>query len=70
MGMSNSLIEAGRLVVLGDRCLPVNDAYWLVHPPRSQEHRGPAGLRTWLLAEADDYCRHLPMQAHEATPED
>lgn len=60
MVMSKSLIDAGRLVVLGDRYLPVHDAYWLVYPPRSQEHRGLQTFRRWLLAEAADYCRLLP----------
>lgn len=63
MVMSKSLIDAGRLVVLGDRYLPVTDAYWLVYPPRSQEHRGLQHFREWLLAEADDYCRRLPMKS-------
>ncbi|MCP1373061.1 LysR substrate-binding domain-containing protein [Dyella lutea] len=60
MVMSKSLIDAGRLVVLGERYLPVPDAYWLVYPPRSLEHRGFATFRAWLLAEADTYCRQLP----------
>lgn len=70
MVMSKSLIDAGRLVVLGDRYLSVTDAYWLVYPPRSQEHRGLQTFRTWLLAEADDYCRRLPMKAPVTATED
>jgi DNA-binding transcriptional LysR family regulator len=61
MVMSKSLIDAGRLTVLGDRYLPVDDAYWLVYPARSKEHPGLQVFREWLLAEADDYCRHLPV---------
>jgi len=60
MVMSKSLIDAGHLVVLGDRYLPVQDAYWLVYPPRSREHRGLQIFREWLLAEAADYCRQMP----------
>ena len=60
MVTSKSLIDAGRLQVLGDHYLPVEDAYWLVYPPRSQEHRGLQVFREWLLAEAEDYCRHMP----------
>ncbi|MEP7185286.1 MAG: LysR substrate-binding domain-containing protein [Rhodanobacter sp.] len=60
MVTSKSLIDAGRLVVLGDRYLPVKDAYWLVYPPRSQEHRGLQIFREWLLAEAAQYCRDMP----------
>lgn len=60
MVTSKSLIDAGRLQVLGDNYLPVPQAYWLVYPPRSLEHRGLQVFREWLLAEADDYCRQLP----------
>ena len=59
MVMSKSLIDAGRLAVLGDRYLPVRDAYWLVYPPRSREHPGLQPFREWLLAEADDYGRQM-----------
>jgi len=59
MVTSKALIDAGRLVVLGDRYLPVPEAYWLVYPPRSQEHRGLQTFRAWLLAEADDYCNQI-----------
>jgi DNA-binding transcriptional LysR family regulator len=60
MVMSKSLIDAGRLVVLGERYLPVLDAYWLVYPARSREHRGLQVFREWLLAEAAAYCRQMP----------
>jgi DNA-binding transcriptional LysR family regulator len=60
MVTSKSLIDAGRLQVLGEDYLPVAEAYWLVYPPRSQEHRGLQIFRDWLLAEAADYCRQLP----------
>jgi DNA-binding transcriptional LysR family regulator len=60
MVTSKSLIDAGRLQVLGDDYLSVTEAYWLVYPPRSLEHRGLQVFREWLLAEADDYCRQLP----------
>jgi DNA-binding transcriptional LysR family regulator len=60
MVTSKSLIDAGRLQVLGGNYLPVAEAYWLVYPPRSLEHRGLHAFREWLLAEADDYCRQLP----------
>ena len=66
MVTSKSMIDAGRLVVLGSHYLPVPEAYWLVYPPRSQEHRGLLTFREWLLAEADDYCRRLPTKAPEA----
>jgi LysR family glycine cleavage system transcriptional activator len=56
MVTSKSLIDAGRLLVLGDRYLPVQEAYWLVYPPRSQEHRGLQVFREWLLGEAAEYC--------------
>jgi LysR family transcriptional regulator, glycine cleavage system transcriptional activator len=59
MVTSKSLIDAGRLTVLGDRYLPVKDAYWLVYPPRSREHRGLQLFRKWLLVEAEDYCRQM-----------
>lgn len=60
MVTSKSLLDAGRLQVLGGNYLPVGEAYWLVYPPRSLEHRGLQVFREWLLAEADDYCRQLP----------
>jgi LysR family glycine cleavage system transcriptional activator len=59
MVTSRSLIDAGRLQVLGDDYMPVAEAYWLVYPPRSLEHRGLQSFREWLLAEADDYCRQM-----------
>jgi DNA-binding transcriptional LysR family regulator len=66
MVMAKSLIDAGLLQVLGERYLPVTDAYWLVYPPRSQEHRGLQAFRTWLLAEAEEYCGRLPIMGHGA----
>ncbi|OOG40214.1 LysR substrate-binding domain-containing protein [Rhodanobacter sp. C05] len=59
MVTSKSLIDAGRLQVLGKNYLAVKEAYWLVYPPRSQEHRGLQLFREWLLAEADDYRRQM-----------
>ncbi|WP_449426786.1 LysR substrate-binding domain-containing protein [Rhodanobacter umsongensis] len=59
MVTSKSLIDAGRLQVLGDHYLRVEEAYWLVYPPRSREHRGLQLFREWLLAEADDYGRQM-----------
>ncbi|MGC1547899.1 MAG: LysR substrate-binding domain-containing protein [Rhodanobacter sp.] len=59
MVTSKALIDAGRLVVLGDRFLSVPEAYWLVYPSRSQEHRGFQAFRAWLLTEADDYCNQI-----------
>lgn len=66
MVTSRSLIEAGRLVVLGERYLRIQEAYWLVYPPRSQEHRGLQVFREWLLAEAAGYCRQVPHLCGEA----
>lgn len=60
MVTSKSLIDAGRLHVLGDRYLAVSEAYWLVYPARSQDHRGLQVFRDWLLAEAADYVRQMP----------
>lgn len=69
MVTSRSLIDAGRLVVLGERYLPIQEAYWLVYPPRSQEHRGLQVFREWLLAEADAYCTQMPrLRSTEAAP--
>lgn len=59
MVTSKSLIDAGRLEVLGDNYLAVEEAYWLVYPPRSLEHRGLQLFREWLLAEAEDYRRQM-----------
>jgi DNA-binding transcriptional LysR family regulator len=59
MVTSKSLIDAGRLQVLGENYLAVKEAYWLVYPPRSQEHRGLQLFRAWLLAEADDYRQQM-----------
>ena len=70
MVTSKSLIDAGRLVVLGRHYLPVPEAYWLVYPARSQAHRGLQAFRAWLLAEADDYCRRLPIAPDEGAPAD
>lgn len=62
-----SLIDAERLRVLGDHYLPVPEAYCLVYPPRSHDHRGLQAFRGWLLAEAQDYCRQMPMQRQDAS---
>jgi DNA-binding transcriptional LysR family regulator len=59
MVTSRSLIDAGRLQVLGDDYMSVAESYWLVYPPRSLEHRGMKSFRQWLLAEADEYCRQM-----------
>lgn len=66
MVTSRSLIEAGRLVVLGERYMRIQEAYWLVYPARSQEHRGLQVFREWLLAEAAGYCRQVPHLCGEA----
>jgi DNA-binding transcriptional LysR family regulator len=69
MVTSRSLIEAGRLVVLGERYLPIPEAYWLVYPPRSQEHRGLQAFRKWLLVEAEAFCGQMPeLCSDEAGP--
>jgi DNA-binding transcriptional LysR family regulator len=67
MVTSKSLIDAGRLVVLGGNYLPVADAYWLVYPQRSQEHRGLQVFRDWLRAEAEDYGQQMPMLSRDDT---
>lgn len=64
---SRSLIDAGRLVVLGERYMPVHEAYWLVYPPRSQGHRGLQVFREWLLAEAEAYCTQMPQLRQDET---
>ncbi|CAM1000295.1 Biotin transporter BioY [Rhodanobacter sp. Root179] len=68
MVMSKSLIDAGRLMVLGERYLAVEDAYWLVYPTRSKDHPGLQVFRQWLLAEADDYCSNLPVPGNDGAP--
>lgn len=67
---SRSLIDAGRFVVLGERYLPIQQAYWLVHPPRSQEHQGLQVFRAWLLAEASAYGEQMPRLRQEEAAED
>ncbi|OOG48876.1 biotin transporter BioY [Rhodanobacter sp. C06] len=59
MVTSKSLIDAGLLVVLGSHYLPVPEAYWLVYPPRSQEHRGLQTFREWLLVEAKTFREQM-----------
>jgi LysR family transcriptional regulator, glycine cleavage system transcriptional activator len=68
MVTSKSLIDAGRLVVLGDRYLPVPEAYYLVYPPRSEDHRGMATFRQWLLEEAQTYERQMPVWKPDGSP--
>lgn len=65
MVTSKSWIDAGRLVVLGDRYLPVPEAYYLVYPPRSEAHRGMTTFRTWLQEEAAVYCKQIPQPLRE-----
>jgi DNA-binding transcriptional LysR family regulator len=59
MVTSKALIDAGRLQVLGNHYLRVEQAYWLVYPVRSREHRGLQQFREWLLSEADDYRQQM-----------
>jgi LysR family glycine cleavage system transcriptional activator len=69
MVTSKSLIDAGKLVVLGDRYLPVlePEAYYLVYPPRSEDHRGMSTFRAWLLEEAQTYCGQMPLLQRDET---
>jgi DNA-binding transcriptional LysR family regulator len=60
MVTSKSLLDAGRLRVLGRHYMRVPEAYWLVYPPRSQDHPGLQLFRAWLHAEARDYCSQMP----------
>ena len=53
--MARSLIECGALTVLCKERMRVAEAYYLVHPKRSEPHAGFSRLREWLLAEAADY---------------
>ncbi|MFC5527431.1 LysR substrate-binding domain-containing protein [Rhodanobacter ginsengisoli] len=59
MVTSKSMIDAGRLQVLGNHYLRVEEAYWLVYPSRSQQHRGLQLFREWLLDEAGDYRQQM-----------
>jgi hypothetical protein len=54
---------------LGRHYIRVPEAYWLVYPPRSQDHPGLQLLRAWLHAEANDYCRQLPVLQEDAALE-
>ena len=69
MVTSKSLLDAGRLRVLGRHYMRVPEAYWLVYPPRSQDHPGLQSFRAWLHAEADEYCRQMPVQQEDAVLE-
>lgn len=69
MVTSKSLLDAGRLRVLGRHYIRVPEAYWLVYPPRSQDHPGLQLFRAWLHAEANDYCRQLPVLQEDAALE-
>ncbi len=69
MVMARPLIEAGLLRVLGERYLPIPEAYFLVYPQRSREHAGMRVFRAWVHAEAADYrasMAHMP--THSAAP--
>ena len=70
MVTSSSLIHAGRLVVLGERFMPTEEAYWLVYPPRSEEHGGMAVFRQWVMAEAERYCNENLACAQPGCPPD
>ncbi|HTC26220.1 LysR substrate-binding domain-containing protein [Dyella sp.] len=60
-----SLIDAGRLIMLGDRYMIAKEAYYLVYPPRSDDHRGVSTFRDWIVEEADTYCGQLPELNYE-----
>jgi LysR family glycine cleavage system transcriptional activator len=57
MVMARPLIEAGLLRVMGERNLHIEEAYYLVYPQRSQQHRGLQRFRSWLREEADSYAQ-------------
>ena len=60
-----SLIDAGRLIMLGDRYMIAKEAYYLVYPPRSDDHRGVSTFRDWLVEEADAYGGQMPELNYE-----
>jgi LysR family transcriptional regulator, glycine cleavage system transcriptional activator len=53
--MARPLIAAGLLTVLSPRRLRVAEAYYLVYPPRAENHAGVIAFREWLLEEAACY---------------
>jgi len=59
MVTARPLVEAGLLHVLGERYMPITEAYYLVYPPRSLEHEGLRIFRDWIRCEAEAYARGL-----------
>jgi LysR family glycine cleavage system transcriptional activator len=57
--LARPLVDAGRLLPLFAQRLQSEFSHYLVHPPRSDGHRGLAAFRTWLLDEARRYTREL-----------
>lgn len=57
--LARPLVDAGRLLPLFSQRLQSEFSHYLVHPPRSDGHRGLAAFRAWLLDEARRYAREL-----------
>jgi len=74
MVTARPLVAAGLLHVLGERYLPITEAYYLVYPPRSLEHAGLRIFRDWIRCEAEAYARDMAdassrrAAAHAALP--
>ncbi len=67
------LIDSGQLVPLSAHRLKTPYSHYLVHPPRSANHRGFTAFRSWLLAQAAAHVRDTekalaPPRAKPARP--
>ena len=59
MVLARPLIEAGQLMVLGDRYQQIPEAYFLVYPEHAKDHAGLRTFREWLLCEAGKYSEAM-----------
>ncbi|MCD9027824.1 LysR family transcriptional regulator [Luteimonas sp. BDR2-5] len=60
------LLDSGQLVALSPHRLRTPWGHYLVHPPRSADHRGFLAFRDWLRAQAAEHVRRVAQDAPPA----
>ena len=63
MTLARPLIEAGLLKTLSPHRLKSEFAHYLAYPARSDDHKGLAAFREWLLVQARHYAATLDAEA-------
>lgn len=59
MTRARLLVDSGQLVVLSPHRLKTAWSHYLVHPPRSETHKGFVAFRDWLRGQAREHAARL-----------